>query len=58
VTLRAPCEDGKSRNWSSTTLRICNIAEAAPVEKQFELVYRGGLSERAGTFVLLRAVRC
>jgi glycosyltransferase involved in cell wall biosynthesis len=28
-----------------------------PVEKTFDLVYRGGLSERAGTFVLLRALR-
>ena len=27
------------------------------VEKKFDLVYRGGLSERAGTFVLLKAVR-
>jgi glycosyltransferase involved in cell wall biosynthesis len=29
----------------------------SPTEKPFDLVYRGGLSERAGTFVLLRAVR-
>jgi glycosyltransferase involved in cell wall biosynthesis len=28
-----------------------------PVEKSYDLVYRGGLSERAGTFVLLETVR-
>lgn len=29
----------------------------SPVEKPFDLVYRGGLSERAGTYVLLDAMR-
>lgn len=29
----------------------------SPVEKPFDLVYRGGLSERAGTYVLLEALR-
>lgn len=29
----------------------------AAQERKYDLVYRGGLSERAGTFVLLRAVR-
>jgi len=57
-TLRPHAKTGKSRKlvfYNFPNLRY--FPEPRAVEKQFELIYRGGLSERAGTFVLLRAVR-
>jgi len=58
ATLRPHAKTGKSRKlvfYNFPNLQY--FPEPRAVEKQFELVYRGGLSERAGTFVLLRAVR-
>ncbi|PYX63150.1 MAG: hypothetical protein DMG78_32150, partial [Acidobacteria bacterium] len=57
-TLKPHAKTGKSQKlvfYNFPNLRY--FPEPRAVEKQFELVYRGGLSERAGTFVLLRAVR-
>lgn len=57
-TLRRHAKTGKSRKlvfYNFPNLQY--FPEPVAVEKQFELVYRGGLSERAGTFVLLKAVR-
>lgn len=57
-SLRPLAHVGKSKklvlyNFPNTD----HFAPSAPVEKCFDLVYRGGLSERAGTFILLRALR-
>ena len=57
-TLRPHAKTGKSRKlvfYNFPNLQY--FQEPEPVEKIFDLVYRGGLSERAGTFVLLNAVR-
>jgi glycosyltransferase involved in cell wall biosynthesis len=57
-TLRPHAKTGKSRKlvyYNFPNLQY--FPEPRAVEKRFELVYRGGLSERAGTFDLLRAVR-
>jgi glycosyltransferase involved in cell wall biosynthesis len=57
-TLRPHAKTGKSRKlvfYNFPNLQYFRGPEA--VEKHFDLVYRGGLSERAGTFVLLNAVR-
>jgi len=57
-TLRPHARTGKSRKlvfYNFPNLQY--FPEPEQVEKKFELVYRGGLSERAGTFDLLRAVR-
>jgi glycosyltransferase involved in cell wall biosynthesis len=57
-TLRPHARKGKSRKlvfYNFPNLQY--FPEPQMVEKKFDLVYRGGLSERAGTFVLLKAVR-
>lgn len=57
-TLRPHAKTGKSRKlvfYNFPNLQY--FPEPGTVEKKFDLVYRGGLSERAGTFVLLKAVR-
>jgi glycosyltransferase involved in cell wall biosynthesis len=57
-SLRPLAHAGKSKKlvlYNFPNLRHFSLTE--PVEKTFDLVYRGGLSERAGTFVLLRAIR-
>jgi glycosyltransferase involved in cell wall biosynthesis len=57
-TLRPHAKTGKSRKvvfYNFPNLQY--FPEPRTVEKKFDLVYRGGLSERAGTFVLLKAVR-
>jgi glycosyltransferase involved in cell wall biosynthesis len=56
-SLRPMARYGKSHKlvfYNFPNLRY--FPEALPTEKRFDLVYRGGLSERAGTFVLLKAV--
>jgi glycosyltransferase involved in cell wall biosynthesis len=57
-TLRPHAKTGKSRKlvfYNFPNLQY--FPEPETVEKNFDLVYRGGLSERAGTFVLLKALR-
>lgn len=57
-TLRPLAHAGLSKKlvfYNFPNLR--HFANRGPAEKAFDLVYRGGLSERAGTFVLLRALR-
>lgn len=57
-SLRPLAHKGKSRKlvfYNFPNLQF--FPESKSPEKQFDLVYRGGLSERAGTFVLLRALR-
>ncbi|HET7109138.1 MAG TPA: glycosyltransferase [Candidatus Acidoferrum sp.] len=57
-TLRPHAKTGKSRKlvfYNFPNLQY--FPEPGTVEKKFDLVYRGGLSERAGTYVLLKAVR-
>jgi glycosyltransferase involved in cell wall biosynthesis len=57
-TLRPHAKAGKSRKlvfYNFPNLQY--FPEPAPVNKSFDLVYRGGLSERAGTFVLLNSLR-
>jgi glycosyltransferase involved in cell wall biosynthesis len=57
-SLRPHAKAGKSRKLVFYNFPNLNyFPEPPPVEKQFDLVYRGGLSERAGTFVLLNALR-
>lgn len=56
-TLRPHAKKGRSRKlvfYNFPNLRY--FPEPQMVEKKFDLVYRGGLSERAGTFVLLKAM--
>jgi glycosyltransferase involved in cell wall biosynthesis len=57
-SLRPLSHTGRSKKlvfYNFPNLRY--FSPTQPVEKTFDLVYRGGLSERAGTFVLLRALR-
>lgn len=57
-SLRPLARAGKSKKlvfYNFPNLKYFPENEAGP--KLFDLVYRGGLSERAGTFVLLRAMR-
>jgi glycosyltransferase involved in cell wall biosynthesis len=57
-TLRATARVGRSRKlvfYNLPNLDFFPSPEAN--QKTFDLVYRGGLSERAGTFVMLAAVR-
>ena len=57
-SLRPMAKTGKSKKrvfYNFPNLSFFPTEE--PVEKSYDLVYRGGLSERAGTFVLLEAVR-
>jgi glycosyltransferase involved in cell wall biosynthesis len=57
-SLRPHAKVGKSRKLVFYNFpNLHYFPEPPPVEKQFDLVYRGGLSERAGTFVLLNALR-
>jgi glycosyltransferase involved in cell wall biosynthesis len=56
-SLRPLARKGKSRKlvlYNFPNLKF--FPECRSPQKQFDLVYRGGLSERAGTFVLLRAL--
>jgi glycosyltransferase involved in cell wall biosynthesis len=57
-TLRAVAHCGKSRKlvfYNLPNLEFFSQLSASP--KRFDVVYRGGLSERAGTFVLLDALQ-
>lgn len=57
-SLRPLARTGSSKKlvfYNFPNLKFFPRAETS--EKSYELVYRGGLSERAGTFVLLEAVR-
>jgi len=57
-SLRPLVRTGKSRKlvlYNFPNLKFFPASE--PTSKLFDLVYRGGLAERAGTFVLLEAVR-
>jgi glycosyltransferase involved in cell wall biosynthesis len=57
-SLRPLARKGRSRKlvfYNFPNLKF--FPESKSPRKQYDLVYRGGLSERAGTFVLLRAVR-
>ena len=57
-SLRPLARTGKSRKlvlYNFPNLQF--FPESHAPEKQYDVVYRGGLSERAGTFVLLSAIR-
>lgn len=57
-TMRALAHSGKSRKLVFYNLpNLEFFTDLKPVRKNFDVVYRGGLSERAGTFVLLEALR-
>ena len=57
-TLRPHAKAGRSRKLVFYNFPNLNyFPEPRTMEKSFDLVYRGGLSERAGTFVLLNALR-
>lgn len=57
-TLKYYARTGKSRKLVFYNFpNLCFFPERdRPVARQFDLVYRGGLSERAGTMVLFRAI--
>lgn len=57
-SLRRLARTGRSRKlvlYNFPNLKY--FPPSQPAEKPFDLVYRGGLSERAGTFVLLQAMQ-
>jgi glycosyltransferase involved in cell wall biosynthesis len=57
-TLRAVARTGRSKKLVFYNLPNLEFFPEPPAgHKQFDFVYRGGLSERAGTFVLLEALR-
>lgn len=57
-TMRALAHSGKSRKLVFYNLpNLEFFSDLKPQPKTFDVVYRGGLSERAGTFVLLEALR-
>jgi glycosyltransferase involved in cell wall biosynthesis len=57
-TLRALAHSGKSRKLVFYNLpNLEFFTNLKPAPKRFDVVYRGGLSERAGTFVLLEALQ-
>jgi glycosyltransferase involved in cell wall biosynthesis len=57
-TLRAVARTGKSKKLVFYNLpNLAVFPEPVAKQKSFDFVYRGGLSERAGTFVLLEALR-
>jgi len=57
-TLRGLARAGKSRKLVFYNLpNLEYFSNLKPAPKRFDLVYRGGLSERAGTFVLLDALQ-
>jgi glycosyltransferase involved in cell wall biosynthesis len=56
-TMRALAHSGKSKKLVFYNLpNLEFFAKLKPATKRFDVVYRGGLSERAGTFVLLEAL--
>lgn len=57
-TLRRLARTGKSRKLVFYNFPNLNyFPSPSPADKPFDLVYRGGLSERAGTYILLDALR-
>jgi glycosyltransferase involved in cell wall biosynthesis len=57
-TMRSLAHSGKSKKLVFYNLpNLEFFANPKPITKRFDVVYRGGLSERAGTFVLLEALR-
>jgi len=57
-TMRALAHAGKSKKLVFYNLpNLEFFANLKPMPKRFDVVYRGGLSERAGTFVLLEALQ-
>jgi len=57
-TLRQYAKSGKSKKLVFYNLPNLQFYPEPPTqEKEFDLVYRGGLSERAGTFILLEALK-
>jgi len=57
-TMRSLAHSGKSKKLVFYNLpNLEFFANIKPMPKRFDLVYRGGLSERAGTFVLLEALQ-
>jgi glycosyltransferase involved in cell wall biosynthesis len=57
-TLRSTARVGRSRKMVFYNLPNLDFFPSPElVEKRFDIVYRGGLSERAGTFILLSAIR-
>jgi glycosyltransferase involved in cell wall biosynthesis len=57
-TMRALAHSGKSKKLVFYNLpNLEFFTNLKPTPKRFDLVYRGGLSERAGTFVLLDALQ-
>jgi glycosyltransferase involved in cell wall biosynthesis len=57
-TMRALAHSGKSKKLVFYNLpNLEFFANLKPMPKRFDVVYRGGLSERAGTFVLLEALQ-
>ncbi|HEY6465118.1 MAG TPA: glycosyltransferase [Candidatus Acidoferrales bacterium] len=58
LTMRRLARQGRSRKLVFYNFPNLDFFSAPPVtEKRFDLVYRGGLSERTGTFLLLDALR-
>jgi len=58
LTLRRLAQAGKSRKLVFYNFpHLDFFPSPVPAPKMFDIVYRGGLSERAGTFVLLEALR-
>jgi glycosyltransferase involved in cell wall biosynthesis len=57
-TLRRLARTGKSRKLVFYNFpNLDFFPELRPAAKSFDVVYRGGLSDRAGTFTLLRAIQ-
>lgn len=59
-TLRRLARTGKSRKlvfYNFPNMELFPEPSLAPAPKSFDIVYRGGLSDRAGTFTLLRAIQ-
>jgi glycosyltransferase involved in cell wall biosynthesis len=57
-TMRSLAHSGKSKKLVFYNLpNLEFFATLKPMPKRFDVVYRGGLSERAGTFVLLEALQ-
>ena len=57
-TMRALAHSGKSKKLVFYNLpNLEFFTNLKPMPKRFDVVYRGGLSERAGTFVLLDALQ-
>jgi glycosyltransferase involved in cell wall biosynthesis len=57
-TMRSLAHSGKSKKLVFYNLpNLEYFTNLKPMPKRFDVVYRGGLSERAGTFVLLEALQ-